>query len=368
MPLRPCLLVFVFLLCAPFAIVPFNANAQDGKPELSALPLAFEHNQGQVAAPYQFFARRSSMETFFLPDGLDIVVSGPKSTTSQVRVRWADANPTTALSGDQPLPGRSNYFRGSDPSRWLHDVRQFAQIRYRHLYPGIDLLFHGRGNMLEHDFVLEPGADPSHISVRLDKPSHITRSGDLVVDLGVAKVHFLRPVAYQDSGQSRKEVPAKFVVAPNGDIRFELGAYDHTKTLLIDPVFGFSTYLDGSGADSITAVTTDPAGNVYVTGYTGSADFPITNANNPLCSVCSDVSQTTEAFISELDPTGHHLLYSAFLGGSTLGGPSGTFASSIALDRMEIFSSPASPRLTIFRTREQFCRSIPRILIRITFL
>ncbi len=331
MPLRPCLLVFV-CLCASFAIVPFNANAQDGKLELSALPLAFERNQGQVATPYQFFARRSSMEIFFLPDGLDIVVAAPKSTTSQLRVRWIDANPT-ALSGDHPLPGRSNYFRGSDPSRWLHDVPQFALIRYKHLYPGVDLVFHGHGNMLEHDFVLEPGADPSRISLHLDKPSHITRSGDLVVDLGVAKVHFLRPVAYQESGGSRKEVPAKFVVAPNGDIRFKLGAYDPTKTLVIDPVFGFSTYLDGSNADSITAVTTDPGGNVYVTGYTGSTDFPITNANNPLCSVCSDVSQTTEAFISKLDPSGHTLLYSTFLGGSTQGGPSGTFTYSIALDK-----------------------------------
>src|SRR5258708_21403423 len=101
----------------------------------------------------------------------------------------------------------------------------------------------------------------------------------------------------------------------------------------MERVFGLSIYLDGSNGDTITAVNTDRGGNVDVTGYTGSTDFPITNANNPLCSVCSDVSQTTEAFISKLDPSGHTLLYSTFLGGSTQGGPSGTFTYSIALDK-----------------------------------
>jgi hypothetical protein len=93
-------------------------------------------------------------------------------------------------------------------------------------------------------------------------------------------------------------------------------------------VFVFSTYLDGSSADSITAVTTDSSGNIYVTGYTGSTDFPITSANSPLCSTCSNVAQTNEAFISELDPTGHNLLYSTFLGGSN-----GALGYSIALDK-----------------------------------
>jgi len=314
-----------------FAAVPVKLAAQNVKTELSALPLTFERNQGQAPDRYRFLSRRNSMETFFLADGMDIVVSGRKSRASGVYIRWAGADPAASLTGEELLPGRSNYLQGSDPARWVRDVPQFGGLRYKHIYPGIDLFFHGYGNALEHDFLLEAGADPTLISFRFDKPVRLSPSGDLIADLGDVEVHFLRPVAYQESGKSRQEVAAEFLIANDGEVRFKLGAYDHTKALVIDPVFGFSTYLDGSNSDSITAVTTDSAGNVYVTGFTASTDFPITNAGAPLCQQCVPPSQSGEAFVSKLDPTGHVLLFSTFLGGSAPS--SANSGHSIALDK-----------------------------------
>jgi hypothetical protein len=322
----------IFFLTAWFASIPVHVAGQDVKATLGSLPLAFEPNHGQAPAPYKFLARRNGMGTFFLHDGMDMVISGGKSSATRIHLHWLGADSLAAVSGEEILPGHSNYLRSSDSTRWLHDVPQFAGVRYKHLYPRIDLLFHGGGNSLEHDFLVEPGADPSRIAFSFDKPVRVGPSGDLVVELGDAQLHFLRPVAYQESGRSRKKVPAKFLIARNGEIRFKLGAYDHAKPLVIDPVFGFSTYLDGTNSDTISSVTTDPTGNVYVTGYTRSTDFPITNSQNPLCTLCSEANQTSEGFISKLDPTGHTLLYSTYLGGSTTGGGFGTFPSSIALD------------------------------------
>jgi hypothetical protein len=330
MPSHRSLFVYIFLLtCALVLAGPRGADAQALPPRFSPLPLAIEPNEGQAPETYKFLVRQNSSVIYFLGEGVDIFVPQPNSTRSRLRIRWAGDSAAVSVSAEGLLLSRSSYFRGSDPSRWLHDVPQYARIRYGQIYPGIDLLFHGREGALEHDFQLQPGADPGRISLRFDRPLRITRSGDLLVTLGKNDVYLMRPVAYQKSGDSKKEIPARFVLARNGEVKFHLGSYDHTRDLVIDPVFVFSTYLDGSNNDTITAVTTDASGDVFVTGFTGSTDFPVTNAATPLCPVCSENSNSVDTFISKLDPAGHTLLYSAFLGGST----NATYPSSISLDK-----------------------------------
>jgi uncharacterized protein (TIGR03437 family) len=70
------------------------------------------------------------------------------------------------------------------------------------------------------------------------------------------------------------------------------------------------TFLGGSADDYATGVGVDAAGNVLVTGWTRSSDFPVVNA------VQSTVnSGNWDAFVSKLDPTGSKLIYSTYLGG-----------------------------------------------------
>jgi len=325
--------LYLIVLC--FLLAPLRTAGQTAIPELASLPLAFERNEGQAPARYRFITRRNSMQAFFGADGVDVVLEQASKTASVAHIRWAGAQAGVTLAGDEALPGHSNYLHGADPAKWLKNVPQFARIRYANLYPNIDLVFHGHGSMLEHDFLVQPGGEVSRITLRTDRRGHIDRSGNLQLDLGKSQLWLMRPVAYQLFGEGKKEVVANFVMTRNGEIHFNVGKYDHAKPLIIDPVFVFSTYLDGSQSDNMTAITTDAAGNIYVTGYTNSTDFPVTNAGSPLCPNCSDASQTSEAFISKLDPTGHTLLFSSYLGGSTTGGGFGTFSSSIALDKNE---------------------------------
>ena len=73
----------------------------------------------------------------------------------------------------------------------------------------------------------------------------------------------------------------------------------------------YSTLLGGSSSDGATAVQPDAAGNVWVTGITSSADFPVT----------PDAASTAfhgvaDAFVTELNAQGSALLYSTYLGGT----------------------------------------------------
>lgn len=62
----------------------------------------------------------------------------------------AAANPE--IVGEQPLPTKINYFIGRDPIHWRRNVPTFGRIRYRSVYPGIDLIYYGSHHQLEFDF------------------------------------------------------------------------------------------------------------------------------------------------------------------------------------------------------------------------
>jgi len=83
----------------------------------------------------------------------------------------------------------------------------------------------------------------------------------------------------------------------------------------------WATYLGGILDDWATGVALDSAGNVLVTGWTRSANFPLAN---PIQSALDNgASDDYDAFVAKLDPTGAILLYSTFLGGARDDGAAG---------------------------------------------
>jgi hypothetical protein len=93
----------------------------------------------------------------------------------------------------------------------------------------------------------------------------------------------------------------------------------------LDPNGGalvYSTYLGGSGDEQATHIAIDSAGNSYVTGVTGSTNFPTT-----LGALQTSLLGSNDAFVVKLDPTGTALVYSTYLGGSDV-----DLGNSIAVD------------------------------------
>jgi len=74
----------------------------------------------------------------------------------------------------------------------------------------------------------------------------------------------------------------------------------------------YSTYLGGSGSDYGRGIAVDGAGNAYVTGWTSSTDFP---TQSPLQSANAGAR---DVFVSVFNSSGSTLVYSTYLGGSSI--------------------------------------------------
>jgi hypothetical protein len=317
---------------APTPAVPHGGLAQ-GTRSLSAnphLPLTFEANQGQTDSPVKFLCRGKGFTAFLTAGELVLSLRSTASVaargiaevrttknakrfpnpTLQFRLVGATQNPTAV--GENPQPGRVNYFIGKDPKKWQRNVPTFARVRYRNVYPGIDLLYYGNDRQLEYDFAVSPGADPGWIQFEIKGAIQIQvdAEGDLVLQTGNGELHFQSPVVYQESEGLRVPVSGTYVMKDSTHIAFHVAQYDSSKLLVIDPVLVYSTYLGGSGNDQPTGIAVDNTGSVYVSGYTDSTNFPLATLG-PLPTGADHV------FVAKLDSTGSNLVYADYLGGNS---------------------------------------------------
>ncbi len=242
-----------------------------------------------------------------------------------VRMSLAGASPQGEVSGLDQLPGRSNYFIGNDPAKWRRNVAQFARVRYSNVYPGIDLVYHGNQGQLEYDFEVAPGADPKLVALSFEGPDRLDldSNGDIVLGTKDGSIRLGAPRVHQKIGGEQRQVPGRFVMLSHNKIGFDIGAYDHNRELIIDPVLSYSTFLGGGGTEGCVnfsgglvrncpSIAVDTGNNFYVTGMTTSTDFPTT----------SGVLQPTSAagahvFVTKFNPSGAApLVFSTYLGGS----------------------------------------------------
>ena len=349
-------IIFLFLLLLGFLLVRRDVLDRDHGAKVSSegtalrgslgkLPLAFEPNLGQAPNEVKFLAHGGGYGLYLNSTSAVLALTSPSRRarrsgenvgSSVVAMRFGGAQKNPEVSAVGRLPGRSNYFIGRDPAGWLTDVAQFSRVRYRHLYPDIDLDFYGKQNRLEYDFEVYPGGDPGQIELDFTGSDlHLNASGDLVVESDGSEVGFQSPHVYEVDGADRRPVAAGFELRGPARVGFRVGPYDRRHTLVIDPVLIFSTYFGGAGGESCSAITgvvlpncpaitVDSASRVYIAGTTTSATGFPTPAGGSATTV-GPGGGNADVFVARITGTGNSLAldYLTFLGGSATDYPTG---------------------------------------------
>ncbi len=284
----------------------------------ASLPLSFEPNVGDSNPEVKFLSRGQGYSLFLTAHRavLQVRTQSPKASAPPefraVSLEVLDANPQPQILASDRLPGVSNYLLGSNPAQWLTGVPHFARVHYRGIYPGVDLVYYGRQQQLEYDFVVAPKADPSRIRLQIQgaEALRLDASGNLILHLPGSSIYLRRPNVYQQIGKRRQPVAAHYVVESGNRVGFALGSYDRRRALVIDPRLAYFSYLGGTLNESTPSIAVDSAFNAYLAGTTTSTDFPT------LSPYQGSLKGASNIFVTKFNSAGTALVFSTYLGGT----------------------------------------------------
>ncbi len=302
---------------------------------IEGLAVPFEANAGQFAPEVAFGARTFAGTLFVTRDGTIVhalagrplgdaqqaTTTGPGAVANAAQRRgpgWAlvermqGAMPL-APSGLQRSRAQVSRFEGADPTHWRKDIATFSSVDLGLAWPGIGVSLAARGSNVEKLFTVAPGADPDRIQLSIDGAVglRLDAGGALIAATGHGDVAFTAPVAFQYVAGTRVEVPVHYaLLADRAGYRFQVGHYDRTRPLVIDPLLQ-ATYLGGGAADEALAIALDAAGNILVAGFTDSTPFPgTTGGMQPIPGGGRD------GYVSKFSGDLTALLKTTYLGGS----------------------------------------------------
>ena len=272
---------------------------------LAKSPLRFEANQGQFAPSVRYAARTTGFALALTERGASLRFADSRP----LDIALLDSNPWPLIQPLDRLSAQTDYFIGARQN-WHPGVANYSRVRYQAVYPGIDMVYYGKGSQLEFDFVLQPGADPNAIRMQFSDAGKVmvTPAGDLGVVTASGLVLQKKPVIYQHD----RPVAGRYKLLAANVVGIQVDGYDHSEPLVIDPAIVYSTLIGGTGTDEVTAMKIGPNGLLYIAGWTQTGE---------MLSLDRPYDNLTEIYVQIVDPSasgGYGVLYSTYLGGSNI--------------------------------------------------
>lgn len=189
----------------------------------------------------------------------------------------------------------------------------YRSVMLDEVYPGVDMKVYTENGRPRYDLHVAPGADPAKIQMLFRGADGVQVDRDGRLALGTRKGSFEHRglYAYQIKNGAKQQVSAKFVEKTPNTVSFELGNYDASAELVIDPIVYGSYWGGDAGTDEVRAVTADADAGIYFTGSTQAPDLPVLFGPFSV-----NITGNSDMYIAKLRGDAYVHEYSAFIGGS----------------------------------------------------
>lgn len=228
-----------------------------------------------------------------------------------IKLSFVGANLHPHLEPINHLDTHISYLTGNDPADWHSDVPVWGGVRYKDLYPGIDLEITSEDGHLLQQLVARKDADLDAVQLRVDGVDSVALDGDHL-RLTTAVGEYTLPL-FQVKGAVNEKLAVpiladNLVVSPFSSPQSE-AKHVNPQAGISDLLY--STFLGGGSYDIGTSIAVDISGAAYISGATHSLDFPVTPGVFD-----ANLSGDADGFIAKLNSDGSQLAYATFLGGN----------------------------------------------------
>lgn len=239
----------------------------------------------------------------------------PEISHHAYQVNFKGSNKDAKVIPSEKADDYANFFLGDDPSKWARNVKKYHTVTYRNLYPGINMKFHKNAQNLKYTFIVQSGADVNDIKAEYQATEHLKlQDGQLVIETSVQDVMEIKPYAFQIINGDTVDIECNYKIT-NDVVSYQFPkGYNHDQKLYIDPTLVFSTFTGSTSDNWGYTATYDSEGYAYGGGIVFGSGYPTTLG-------AYDVNYsggTIDIVITKFDTTGTKLIYSTYLGGSSV--------------------------------------------------
>ena len=270
-----------------------------------------------------FLTRSQGVDMYITSSGLTYVfrrnegdmndrekASDMKSSYYRLDMEFVGMNKNINVTKEPAVKQKFNYFTPEYPDGI--SPKGYKKITIENLYEGIDLVYYEKEGKMKYDFIVKAGADPDKIKMKYKgaKNVYIDKDGSVIVTTPMGEIREEKPYTY--SRKTGVEIESRFNV--NGEVvLFDIAEYSKDEDIVIDPTRLWATYYGGNNGEIGYGICADNSGNIYVTGYTSSTNFPIVFFSGAFYQIYTGGSY--DAFLVKFNSSGASI-WSTYYGGN----------------------------------------------------